>query len=178
MASARRHRLDPDEERTWTVLSYLLVQLPGALDAAVQRTSGLNRFEYQVMATLSIAPQRSARLSKVAEFTGSSLSRLSYVVSSLECRGWLLRTPDPDDGRYTLGTLTEEGLKQVVAATPGYLAEVRRLIFDQLTKTQQQQLERIALRILHAIEPDRAPITERVPALPEHLRGPAARPPT
>lgn len=57
-------------------------------------------------------------MSEVAQYTGSTLSRLSNVVSRLEKRDWVHRRPDPADGRYTLATLTDEGMAKVPAAAP------------------------------------------------------------
>jgi DNA-binding MarR family transcriptional regulator len=105
------------------------------------------------MAGLSMAAERTLRMSDVAEFTDSSLSRLSNVVNRLERRGWVRRTPDPTDGRYTLAVLTDDGWGKVVASAPGHVAEVRRLVFDPLTKAQQRQLRQISRRILHTVDP-------------------------
>jgi DNA-binding MarR family transcriptional regulator len=157
--------LYPDEQETWIAFAYLLVQLPGALDMNMQRASGIGLFEFQVLAALSLAPDRSTRLSRLADFTASSLSRLSNVMTRLEERGWVRRTVDPEDGRCTLGVLTDAGAEQVAAAMPKHIAEVRRLVFDPLTNAQQQQLRRIALRIMQAVEPDKPPLTERLRAL-------------
>jgi len=41
-----------------------------------------------------------------------------------------------------------------VRAAPGHVQEVRRLVFDPLTKTQSQQLREIGRRITRAIDPD------------------------
>ncbi|HEY2831521.1 MAG TPA: MarR family transcriptional regulator [Sporichthyaceae bacterium] len=157
--------LDPDEQQTWLTFGYLLMQLPGALDVRMQRVSGFSLFEYQILVGLSLAPEHSARLSKLADFTASSLSRLSNAVTRLEDRGWMRRATDPTDGRYTLGILTDEGAEQLRAAMPGHLDEVRRLVFEPLSHTQQQQLRRIASGILAAVEPDKPSINERVQAL-------------
>ena len=64
------------------------------------------------------------------------------------------RTPDPADGRYTLATLTEQGRAKVTEAAPGHVQEVRRLVFDPLTKTQSRQLREISRRIMRAVDPD------------------------
>jgi hypothetical protein len=64
------------------------------------------------------------------------------------------RTPDPADGRYTLATLTGQGQAKVTQAAPGHVQEVRRLVFDPLTKTQSRQLREIGRRITRAIDPD------------------------
>jgi DNA-binding MarR family transcriptional regulator len=83
-----------------------------------------------------------------------SLPRLSQVVARLEQRGWVRRTPDPADGRYTLATLTDQGQATVTQAAPGHVQEVRRLVIDPLTKTQLRQLREISRRVIRAIDPD------------------------
>ena len=84
-----------------------------------------------------MAPDRTLRMSGLAFLAESSLSRLSQLVGRMEKRDWVRRTPDPRDGRYTLAILTEAGWEKVVATAPGHAAEVRRLVFDSLTKAQQ-----------------------------------------
>ncbi|MEU1184549.1 MarR family winged helix-turn-helix transcriptional regulator [Streptomyces sp. NPDC005820] len=146
--------LDDEEQSTWMALAGLLIQLPGALDAQLQRDAGISHFEYQVLAGLSMTPERTLRMSVLAEFAVASLSRLSHTVKRLEKQGWVRRTPDPDDGRYTLATLTDAGWDKVVATAPGHVAEVRRLVFDPLTKAQQKQVREAGRRINTTINPE------------------------
>src|SRR3954466_152732 len=122
--------------QTWLALSSVLVRLPNVLDAQLQRDAGISHFEYQVMAMLSMSPERTRRMSELASLADGSLSRLSRVVDRLEKRGWVCRRPDPDDGRYTLALLTEQGWGKVVETAPGHLAAVRRLRFDPPTTAQ------------------------------------------
>ncbi|HYP46452.1 MAG TPA: MarR family winged helix-turn-helix transcriptional regulator [Propionibacteriaceae bacterium] len=147
MDPAEPRWLDEQEHEVWMSLVCLLVRLPAALELQLQRDAGLNHFEYQVLTALSEAPERTLRLSEVAALAEGSLPRLSQVVSRLERRGWVRRTPDPTDGRFTLAVLTEEGWDQVVAIAPGHVEAVRRHVFDPLTKSQQRQLRAIAQRI-------------------------------
>jgi DNA-binding MarR family transcriptional regulator len=101
-----------------------------------------------------MSPERTLRMSVLAALAGGSLPRLSQVVGRLEKRGWVQRSPDPANGRYTLAILTEEGWAKVAATAPGHVAEVRRLVFDPLTKAQSRQLREIGRRIMRAIDPD------------------------
>jgi DNA-binding MarR family transcriptional regulator len=149
--------LDAEQQQVWYVFAYALNRLPAALDAQMQRDAGISEYEYMVLSALSMAPQRTLRMSVLARYTASTLSRLSNVVSRLEKRGWVGRTPDPDDGRASLATLTAKGRDKVVASAPGHVAEVQRLLFDPLTRAQQRQLGQIAERILRAIEGDPVP---------------------
>ena len=148
--SAAPRWLDPDERQTWLALASAFKLLPVALDAQLQRDAGINYFEYLVMAALSEAPERTMRLSDVAARAEGSLPRLSQAVGRLEKRGWVKRRPDPSDGRYTLGTLTDDGYDKVVATAPDHVEAVRRHVFDPLTKAQQRQLREIAQRIVRS----------------------------
>jgi len=157
--------LDPEEQQAWRALASALVRLPAALDAQLHRDAGISHFEYQVLALLSEAPGRTLRMSALATLAGGSLPRLSQVVARLEQRGWVRRTPDPADGRYTLATLTGQGQAKVTQAAPGHVQEVRRLVLDPLTKAQSRQLREISRRITRAIDPDeRRPDNQPLPA--------------
>lgn len=147
--------LEQEEQESWNAFAYLLTQLPAALETQMHRDAGLTHFEYMVLAALSSDPEDTLRLSRIAHYTGATLTRLSNVVIKLEKRGLLHRSPDPDDGRATRATLTDRGRAALTAAAPGHVAEVRRLVFDPLTAAQQRQLRAISERILRAIDPDR-----------------------
>ena len=146
--------LDPDERESWLQLARLLVRLPAALDAQLRRDADLTHFDYQVLAGLSEQETRSLRMSTLASFADGSLSRLSQVVARLEARGYVERSPDPDDGRYTVAHLTDAGWDKVVATAPAHVEEVRRLVLDPLTAAQVRQLRAIGDRINRAIDPD------------------------
>jgi DNA-binding MarR family transcriptional regulator len=134
----------------------VLTRLPTALDAQLLRDSGLSHFEYGILAGLSETPDRTLRMSVLAVLAEGSLARLSQAVGRLEKRGWVRRSPDPTDGRYTLATLTEEGWDKIVASAPGHVENVRTLVFDSLTKAQVRQLQEIGRRILAATDPEGA----------------------
>ncbi|MFI0159661.1 MarR family transcriptional regulator [Streptomyces albidoflavus] len=144
--------LDPDEQQQWYAFAYVLTQLPAALEARMQQDAGLAHFEYVALSALSMAPERTLRMSELAQYAGSTLSRLSNVVIRLEKRGWVRRHPDPSDGRATLATLTDEGMEKVTAAAPSHVDAVRRLVLDPLTKAQQRQLGAVSQRILGALD--------------------------
>jgi len=156
--------LDAEESQAWRALAKALETLPAALDAQLRRDAGISHFEYKALALLSEAPDRTLRMSELATWAGSSLPRLSQVIARLEQRGWVRRIPDPADGRYTLATLTGQGQATVTAAAPGHVQEVRRLVFDPLTKAQTRQLREIGERITRAIDTDdHRPGNQRLP---------------
>lgn len=145
--------LDDTEMATWLRLVALVELLPGALDSQLQRDSQLSHYEYFVLAILSEAPERTLRMSELAERTNASLARLSHVVRRLEGRGLIDRSPDPDDARATNARLTDQGRAAIVAAAPGHVANVREQVMDALSPEQIRQLGEIADRLLTRLDP-------------------------
>ncbi|KUJ44253.1 MULTISPECIES: MarR family winged helix-turn-helix transcriptional regulator [Micromonospora] len=141
-----------DHERdAWLALAKLMFNLPSALDAQLLRDSHLTLFDYFVLSGLSMTPGRTMRLSDLASFVSSSLSRLSNVVKRLEQRGLLRRAPDPESPRYTVATLTDAGWDLVVAAAPGHVAAVRHYVIDGLTPSQIDVLREVACHVTRQI---------------------------
>ena len=158
--------LDAEETQAWRALASTLIRLPSALDAQLRRDAGISHFEFQVLAVLSETPGRTLRMSVLAALTEGSLPRLSQVVARMERRGWVRRTPDPADVRYTLAILTDRGWTKVTEAAPGHIAAVRRLVLDPLTKAQSRQLREIGRRIVHAIDADGDRLIDHPPQHP------------
>lgn len=139
--------LDAEEQDAWLQVARLMGWLPGALDAQLARDADLTNFEYAILAVLSAAPERTRTMSHLAMLANGSLSRLSHVVKRLEARGWVRRSRSADSGRVKNAVLTDAGYAKVVAAAPGHVAEVRRLVVDRLTRTQLRQLAAIGRRL-------------------------------
>lgn len=153
-----------DEEMTaWLALIGVLVWLPAALDDQLRRDAGISHFEYMVLAVLSESPQFTARMNELAALANGSPSRLSHVVARLEQRGWVRRSADLDNARFTLATLTDAGWSIVVATAPGHVDAVRRYVFDALTPAQVRQLREIGRRVRRAIKPEGDWAVPRVP---------------
>jgi DNA-binding MarR family transcriptional regulator len=135
------------EKEAWTGLVSLVLLLPGRLEAPLQRAAGLTLFEYLTLSQVSETSERQLRMSELAYLANGSLSRLSNVVKRFEQRGWVVRFPDPEDGRYTIVALTDAGYEKVVAAAPTHLATVRRFVLDPLNATDERALARIAEKL-------------------------------
>ena len=143
--------LTDEQLEVWAALATLVERLPTALDAQLQRDSGLTHFEHGVLFALDRAPERTLRMSVLAGYASCTLSRLSRAVSRLEAKGWVRRVVDPADGRFTLAVLTDAGHEQVAESTPAHHALVRRLVFDSLTAAQARQLGVVSRRIAEAV---------------------------
>jgi DNA-binding MarR family transcriptional regulator len=140
------------EVDSWLSVVRLMTWLPWSIDQQLQRDSNLGMVEYQVLAMLSNRPERTMRMSSLAEVTNASLSRLSHLVKRLEGRGLVRREPDPADGRFTNAILTDAGFQTLADAAPGHVAHVRSLVIDVLSPEQLRRLGLTADRIMSHID--------------------------
>jgi DNA-binding MarR family transcriptional regulator len=140
------------ELESWLSVVRLMTWLPWSVDQQLRRDADLGMVEYQVLARLSESPGRTIRMSSLAELTNASLSRLSHLFKRLEARGLVRREPDPTDGRFTNGILTDNGFQVLVEAAPGHVAHVRSLVIDALSPEQLRRVGRAADRIMSRID--------------------------
>ncbi|MEY9948543.1 MarR family winged helix-turn-helix transcriptional regulator [Kitasatospora sp. GAS1066B] len=140
------------ELASWMSVVRLITRLPWAIDAQLLRDADLSMVEYMTLAMLSEAPERSLRMSVLAEHTSSSLSRLSHLVKRLERRGYVRREADPVDGRFTNAILLPAGMSKLESAAPGHVAYVRHLVVDNLSGERLRRLGQDAERILRRID--------------------------
>jgi DNA-binding MarR family transcriptional regulator len=147
--------LDDDEQRAWLRLAGVMLKLSPALDSQLQRDSDLTHFDYLCLAMLSECEGHTRQMSDLAVRASASLSRLSHVISKLERRGWVARSPSPASRRVTLVSLTDEGWDVLVKAAPGHVETVRELVFDDLSPEDVEALERIAGHIVERLDASR-----------------------
>lgn len=145
--------LDRGQMAAWVRFVSVLELLPSVLDSQLRHDSGVTHFEYFVMATLSETPDGTMRMAELAGATNATLSRLSHVVARLEDRGYVERSPCPENGRATNAQLTEGGRAKMRAAAPGHVATIRRHVIDTLSPEQVTQLAAISDAILRSIAP-------------------------
>lgn len=152
--SAEPRWLAPREREAWLGLVRIMETLPGVLDAQLQRDAALNFFEYTVLANIAEQPAHTVVMTRLAEVTNSSLSRLSHAVKRLEARGLVVRHADPEDRRCTLALLTEAGLDLVQRTAPAHVEHVRNVVFDALPPRAVKELCEISRAILSFTDPD------------------------
>ncbi|WEO76529.1 MarR family transcriptional regulator [Cryobacterium sp. SO2] len=146
--------LSADELDAWKALAGVLFLLPAALDSQLQRDSDLAMADYMVLVMLSERDDHCMRMSELANSANTSQSRLSRIVTRLEAAGYVTRQMAPDDRRAVLATLTEAGLAKLVAAAPGHVTQVRKLVFDHLTPGQVTSLNEVARALANPDDPD------------------------
>ncbi len=151
----RPEPLSGDEEAVMRALGRVMMVLPRALHADLERDQRMSMSEYSVLRHLSEAPDRRMRMSELADRCLSSRSRLSHAVARLEERGWVRRQVCEEDGRGQLAVLTDEGFAALEAAAPIHVESVRTHLFDQLTPEQVQNVRDFGETLLRHLDPDR-----------------------
>jgi DNA-binding MarR family transcriptional regulator len=147
MADSRARWLSAEEQGAWRAFLAATQTLFSAVEAQLQRESGIPHGYYEILVNLSEAPDRSLRMSQLAEASTSSKSRLSHAVARLEERGWVERLDCPTDRRGQVARLTEAGFAALDAAAPAHVEQVRRSLFDRLTPAQVVQLAAISAAV-------------------------------
>lgn len=144
--------LNADEQRAWRAFLTATQVLFEGLDRQLQRDSGISHGYYEILVRLSEAPDRTLRMSQLAERSQSSRSRLSHAVARLEELGWVERRECPTDRRGQLAVLTDKGFAALEAAAPGHVEAVRSMLLDALTPEQVDQLRVIGEAIVARVE--------------------------
>ena len=147
--------LSAEERAAWLSTAAIMITLPAALDARLQREANLTFFEYMVLAVLSEHADRTMQMSDIAAGVSASLSRLSHVVGRLEKQGLLFRARVPGSGRRSSATLTDAGYAKVIAAAPGHVSAVRKLFIDALTPADVVTMQRIGMAVAKRVTPER-----------------------
>ena len=120
----------------------------------VYREQGLETGWYDVLATLrrSGPPYRL----RPTEFAGALMltsSGTTKRLDKLEQAGLIARTPDPDDRRGTLISLTDEG-RNVIDATTGAHWDNERRILGALGEDDQRRLADLLRKLQLGLPPD------------------------
>jgi DNA-binding MarR family transcriptional regulator len=104
------------------------------------KSQGLLAVHYHIFVALSDAPDRTLRLSELADGANMSQSRLTHRLRLLVERGEVTISDDPDDRRAKNATLTRAGFRRLEETAPHHADDVLRLIFDPLGPEQTEAL--------------------------------------
>jgi DNA-binding MarR family transcriptional regulator len=132
--------LSAEEEAVMRALGRLMLVLPRALNADLEREQRMTASEYSVLRNLSESPCGLMRMSELAQACDMSLSGMTRLAAKLERHGYLTRTKCDSDARGWNAVLTDKGLARLREAWPTHLASVRHHIFDHLSELDLPKL--------------------------------------
>jgi len=142
--------LNPTEMKAWRGYIIASRRLLEALDLDLDAHE-LSMADYEILAQLSDAPERSMRMSELADMAMLSRSRLSHRMKVMEKAGWVKRIACEDDKRGYFAVMTPKGWKAIVAAAPDHVESVRNRFVDHLTKSDQSAIAEIFERVTKSL---------------------------
>ena len=142
--------LNSSEMKAWRRYIVASRRLLDALDGDLAGHD-LSMADYEILAQLSDAPNRSMRMSELADQAMLSRSRLSHRMKVMEKAGWVKREACPMDKRGYFAVMTSKGWKAIVAAAPDHVKSVRIRFVDHLSKADQVALASIFEKVGDAL---------------------------
>lgn len=143
--------LDTTQQQQWRALLTGTSALFAALNHDLETGTDLTLNEYEVLVRLSEEPNRTLRMSALAEELVHSRSRVTHTIRRMEGCGLVRRQPSSDDGRGVDCAMTEAGWETLVAAAPVHVASVRARLVDVITPEEMAAIgtafARVAARI-------------------------------
>lgn len=141
--TARDPRLAP-----FTAFMRAYASVARRLDDDLRAEHGLSLQEYVALLELAWAPDRRARMSRLAEGLVLSRSGVTRLVDRLVADGLVERRACPSDARGAEAGLTEAGLARLRAAAPTHLRGISAYFLDVVPpadlETLGQALDRVA----------------------------------
>ncbi|MGC8460540.1 MAG: MarR family winged helix-turn-helix transcriptional regulator [Candidatus Dormibacteria bacterium] len=141
-------RPHPGTERLWRTHLLASQGLTDIVQRELQQHVNMLLIHYEILEHLIDVPERSLRMSELADSAQSSRSRLSHAISRLEEIGYVERKECPIDRRGSYAVLTEAGEQAYNAARPHVERSLERHLYDVLDDTEQQQLLELYTKLL------------------------------
>jgi DNA-binding MarR family transcriptional regulator len=113
----------------------------------LQTKFGLSSGDYQVLLTLSEAPDNRLRSSELAAKMGWEKSRLSHHLSRMERRYLIFRQECADDNRGAFIVHTKEGDQAFRNSALPHLMAIRELFVDALSPEEIDQMDALTKKL-------------------------------
>ncbi|RYV50055.1 MarR family winged helix-turn-helix transcriptional regulator [Pengzhenrongella frigida] len=132
--------LTEEQQRHWRSFLDGSARLTEVLGRQLEQDADLSLSEYEVLVRLSEAPERTLRMSLLADSLAHSRSRITHTIRRMETRGFVERRACAVDGRGVNCSMTALGFARLEAAAPGHVEAVRTHLVDALSEEQLRAL--------------------------------------
>jgi DNA-binding MarR family transcriptional regulator len=142
--------LDTLQNSVWRLFMIANVKLLNCIGDKFSQ-AGLPTMDwYDVLFTLTEAPDHCLRLSDLAEKVLLSRSNLTHLVDRLENAGLLYRKRCPKDRRGTYAVITEPGLAMQQKMWAVYAAGIAEYFGSQLDEAELKMMKQVLERMIKA----------------------------
>jgi|SRR5205809_5702952 len=129
-------RLRENELRAWQALLHAHQQVIRTLDSELRTEHDISLADYDVLLRLARAPDRTLRMTALAERVMMSPSGLTRAVDRLVEASLVRRERFDGDGRVMLARLTDAGHQVLRSAAKTHLRGIHEHFTGKLTETQ------------------------------------------
>jgi DNA-binding MarR family transcriptional regulator len=133
-------KLSATELRAWQALLHAHHDITRRLDAELRTEHELSFGAYDVLLRLARAPDRSLRMTELAERVMLSPSGLTRLVDQLSDEGLVRRERVPQDARGVMAQLTDRGRQVLRRAAKTHLRGIREHFTGRLSEGQLRAL--------------------------------------
>lgn len=140
------------EELVWRDLARFFVVAPRVLDEDLQRGANMSLSAYSALSHLSEAPERTLRITELANRAYLSGSRTTRLVDELVSGGLVIKRRCVQDGRGVDVILTDQGLESLRRAYPVHLRSVRSRVVDHIPRSALPGFAETIRAIAEALE--------------------------
>ena len=127
-------------------MSYLINAIIVPTYDQVRRDFGIIRAEYHLLMCLAHYPTLSAQ--DISRLTRRPRNSISRAVHRMLDEGYLTRTPDPNDGRQALLSITPAG-QAIHEQIAGRLADRQEEVLSPLDQDERTQLDALLNKLAH-----------------------------
>ena len=154
MATTTRHRITRERLAVWREFLEAHAVVVGALEAELDAEHALPLAWYDVLVSLSEAPDQQLRMQDLASRVLFSRSGLTRLVDRMVRDGLVRRERCDDDRRGMYAVLTASGARRLRDASGVHLRGVREHFDRHLSDSDIRALHRAMRKVLDAEVPD------------------------
>jgi DNA-binding MarR family transcriptional regulator len=145
--------MEPEEWQSWAALLMLHRTVLQDLDTELRQQHKLAVSEFDVLVTLSNAPDNRLGMSALAQQAMLSPAGTTHLVTRLERDGLVKREIDPADRRKWFTALTHRGDRALRAARRTHDMVLRRTFLTATTQADRAMLQQLWRRLSSPGEP-------------------------
>ncbi len=138
----------------WYAMLQANLRLTERINAELEAEAGLPLSWFEVLATLSWAPESCARMGALADDLLLSRGGTTRLIARMEEAGLVRREIPPHDRRATYAHVTEKGQEALDRAAPIHMAKVEEYFQQHLTEEEVDVLARAMGKVLRGLGGD------------------------
>ncbi|MDO5720763.1 MAG: MarR family transcriptional regulator [Actinomycetaceae bacterium] len=117
------------------------------LEELLKSNGGLSLGDYSVLLTLAQTPHGYMKLGELARQTSFSAARVTYMMHSLERRGFVERKASEQDGRIVFAHMTPRGRRVFNSCHAAYCEHIEQWCLSCVSPDEADVLHRVFSRI-------------------------------